>query len=245
MMARRLRANRPPSGGGSVPLPPISEGLIGFWPCLDGSGTVVADHSGNGNDAVFTGDDSASIVWTNHLGEDCLYLPALGGLHVPDTALLNNLQQLTLSIRFNTVGVDGGFMSDGGVSGSTLPRVWMCCTANDFCFRWARSGTALEGPNTGRVVTDGAWRTGVGGMDLLDTGNSRPSKAAIFNTIYSDTTFTATNNTFDTGWTFGLLMGSAATGGGPKDYEGYIRDIRLYDHLLTEQQMLDINNGVG
>lgn len=43
------------SDGMSRQLPDETDGLVGYWPCNEGNGTVLKDHSGSGNDIDFGG----------------------------------------------------------------------------------------------------------------------------------------------------------------------------------------------
>ena len=92
----------------------VTSGLVGYWPMDDGSGSIVRDSSGNGNNGWLS--TSYRPVWQPLGGriDGALLFDGTGG-HVINEDIgidVNGLDALTVSawVRSNNIGTDSGFI---------------------------------------------------------------------------------------------------------------------------------------
>lgn len=230
MMARRLRANRSAAGGGGG-LPPVSEGLVGWWPCDDEIGSLTAlDKSGNGNDAVSSG--SADIQFTDEQGFRCAYFAAGALLQVPQSALYNGLSEITVCAQIITPGSTRYLILEAPSSGTRFGwYLYMSSTRAIWGSKYASSADTVTSTIS---ISTNAWAH-VGGA-----GRSDGDYYVFANGLPGGDTGGYLRNTPNIGWSFGKAPSSSTY-----QFTGSMRDIRIYNRGVTDQEMLDIANGVG
>jgi len=221
----------------------VSSGLVGYWGCNDGSGSIVRDFSGNRNDGNLTG--SILPRWTPGPRGGALWFSGstncLG--NIPDiTSLRPGSGSWTIVCSFNAPGVNQasafvqkrnpttfnqmamGIGRDNG-SGTTLQ------TKQVFVFTYSASGFGFNGWHTGRGVADDKWHQAV----MIRPSTEAPS-------IYIDGQFCPVvmggtlnfhniNNTFP--WTISPTVSSS------------IDDIRFYNRALTGAEVTTLYQASG
>lgn len=99
------------------PANPINDDLLGWWPMDEGTGTAVADVSGNGNDGTLMG----SATWGAWGADNAVLLDGTSGgyIEVPADATLDVSAAMTACIwaKRTTGGVNGALFHKGDLTG--------------------------------------------------------------------------------------------------------------------------------
>ncbi|MCP4258586.1 MAG: LamG domain-containing protein, partial [Planctomycetes bacterium] len=219
----------------------IRADLIGYWPLDDGSGTTVADISGNGNDGTIVNNPT----WITGIAGGALEFHGLGsaiggGDHIDcgnDASLdITGPISLALWIRPDADGPEDNVLETAplckamaGMSpswswqvrygwGSTQP--YMAFTFNTSPRAWAYVGKNLERFEWVHIACS------YDGTTLKCYVNGEETDSTPMGAITSSTT--------------PLLIGSDGWG---SDWIGGIDDVRIYDHALSEPEILGAMEG--
>ena len=196
--------------------------LVGHWKLDEGSGTIVTDATGNGNDGELIGNPE----WVTGY--------FVGGLHfagspdkvdIPHSADLNPENEFTFSVWAN-LDPDGSDYRSPITSRDDYPQrgyILYCAPDNTWQF-W--TGNADGGwDNAGSPeVTLGEW------THVAATSSNGEKKLYINGELAGESTATMPPNTVQV-----LRIGGGATeGDGNYFFEGTIDDVRFYNHVLTD-----------
>jgi chitodextrinase len=194
---------------------PAGPGLIGAYSFDQGSGTVAADSSGNGNNGTIT-----NATWNtgkyggalNFNGTNAyVSLPALGTFYNSGFTLEAWVKKATTT-RVDT-GVVGSWTSDGG------PMIWVDHIAGHY---YLTLNTGMSNYlDSGATPTAGTWQ------HVAATYDGSTARFYLNGTLVASKPFTAPVGTSNS-WRIGAY--GAGSGG---NFDGSIDEVRVYDHALT------------
>lgn len=134
------------AGERATPVDPGTAGLLAYWPCDEGEGSIVGDASGNGNDGILNGDPQ----WVDGKVGGALKMDGGDYVEVPGAADINP-ESITLMTWVNFSTVDGADMQ----------RQDYLSRGDDYAFslhEWGyRDGTEAEGKINAIVTSAGGW----------------------------------------------------------------------------------------
>jgi chitodextrinase len=194
---------------------PAGPGLIAAYSFDQGTGTVAADSSGNGNNGTIT-----NATWTtgkyggalNFNGSNAyVSLPALGTFYNSGFTLEAWVKKTTTT-QVDT-GILGSWTSDGG------PMIWVDHIAGHY---YLTLNTGMSNYlDSGTTPTAGTWQ------HVAATYDGSTARFYLNGTLVASKPFTAPVGSANT-WRIG------AYGAGPGGFfDGSIDDVRVYDHALT------------
>lgn len=144
-----------------------ASGPVGVWKLDEGSGTAIADSSGNGNDGVMSG----AVSWgTGVFGPALVFDGANGQVKVSDNLALEPKTAVTVSAWVKGGDSSGAFRyvlakgANGCVAASyglyTGPRGGL-----EFYVSQGHGSVYAQSPDPGQAVWDGKWHLAVGTYD--------------------------------------------------------------------------------
>ncbi len=208
---------------------PVGADLVGWWAFDEGSGDVVHDSSGNGNDGFFEGDPQ----WVSgQLGTalafdgagDWLDCASHSGLDIGDAV------SMTAWIQVAAMGIDhkvGGNQdnANGGYKMSIFSN-----NRVEFEIRTAANNAVLNrNAPGGTVLETDAWHH-VTGVYSFDGGYIR----TYVNGVLDRELVTASELGISPGR---MRIGCEPFNTGSYHFDGIIDDVRVYDHALTEEEI--------
>jgi Concanavalin A-like lectin/glucanases superfamily len=142
-------------------------GPIGVWKLNEGSGTLVADSSGNGNNGVISGQTS----WVAGVfGGSGLRFDGSGRVKVNDNNALEPASAVTVSAWFRHGGSPGAYryIAAKGANGCIAASYGLYSGPNgglEFYVSKQRGSRFARSPDAGKGVWDGQWHLAVGTYD--------------------------------------------------------------------------------
>ncbi len=205
-----------------------SADLVAHWNFNEASGNVVNDISGNGHDGTIEGAPN----WVPGVGGSALDFDGTDDYVDTGKSLLNNLPEFTLALWVNAenytsnrIGLVGqNDCIEFGFNGGGDLRCWNTAVGGNVTFAYPHSypswhHVAAVGTTAGMMLyIDGELVVGPGNTPGADYGSSTFTVKIGGGGIYDDTG----------NW-----------------FLGQIDDVRIYNHALTEQELLDAMEVAG
>jgi len=205
-----------------------SAGLVGYWRLDEGSGTIAYDSSGNGHDGELIGNPE----WvTGYFGEALQFAGSLDKVDVPYSAELNPENEFTVSVWVNLDPGGSGYRSPV-TSRNDFPTagyIIYCTPANTWEFWTGTEAGAWDGAGSPPVAL-GEWTL------VTATYSDGEKKLYVNGELAGESSATMPPNTAQV-----LRIGAGASeGDGNYFFAGTIHDVRIYDHALTEAEIIKL-----
>jgi hypothetical protein len=208
-----------------VPPPP----LAGFWNLDEGTGTVVADSSGNGNDGVFVGEP----VWVaGQVGTALQFNGVDNYVEVPHDETLTVYNEAAVALWMNPERYNSEGEGWGGVMGKGAPRAYSLFTTDAGILHFSTGGVGStsndavplnEWSHVVAMVSAGSHAyyingqaSGGGGSGIVLPGESNSAPV-----------------------TFGNINETA------RFYQGMLDDVRVYNRALSEEEVTWLASGTA
>lgn len=221
---------------GSSVTPTASE-TGGFWPLSEGSGTSAYDQTNDHNTMTL----GAGASWTT--GDTESYSLALTGgstSYAQSTApAINTASSYTVSAWVKLASVSGN-QTFASIDGSTISPFYLQLTGGDFAFTLRSSDSTSS---TATVVSSGVAATTGTWYQVTGVYNASTSTAS----VYVDGVLKA-SSAFSSGWaaTGDSTIGRAKWNGANVDFtDGDIGDVRMYNKVLTSEDILALGTGAA
>lgn len=231
----------------------ISSGLIGFWPCNDGSGSIVRDLCGNASftNGVFSGSNNALPNWVNGpVGGGLYFSRSIAFVQIPDSTYLRpNAGDFSISCWFNAppfnqaattiiskrenapnyiqLDIDIGYVdnSGNGIAGRMVSL-----------FTYGGSGAGFNTWYTTNWQVDGNWHH----LVVVRPASGNPSFYIDGYSVAVTNPYGLYNHNINTSapWQFGY-SNSLGVGG---SYTGSVDQVRFYSRILTPSEIVVLYN---
>jgi len=221
------------AAGSNMNLSPIynPNGLVGYWTFDEGTGTVAADSSGEGNDGAFQGTGSN---WTGgRVGNYAAQFNGGNYFESPSASSLNfGTSGFSVSFWAKKAATGGQHSFIGKNSATNVPG-WIIYQHSD-----GRSLVLLVSDGTGAYdsipyndgINDGAWHHVVGVMDRSGSTLYLYVDGVLVKSGATSIAGSVSNaHVLDMGYTWGLL-------------DGLLDDVRIYNRALSAAEILAIYN---
>jgi hypothetical protein len=221
-------------------------GPVGYWKMDEGTGSIVYDLSGNGNDGSFTG----SASWTQGKYGKGVEVSINGNVQDyinvadPDSGILDfsDTQDFTIETWFNVSSKEGSnanLLSKGGVTAGDDGYLMLISASQYADCRYA-DGSNLDSSGGTSTLVDGEWHHVV---CVMDRDGSEVGTAGYH--VFVDGILEGSDTSLDAGsaanTTDDLWLGERATS---IEWNGAIDDTRIYNYARTAEQIVeDMNAG--
>ncbi len=210
---------------------------VGWWKFDDGTGTIAVDSSENANDGTLEGDPQ----WIDGQLGGALEFDGTGDyVDLPITPLLGSLTNTSFTIWANFSGTGGSWQRILDIGTGTTVNMFI--TPNNGAsgtlrFAVTVSGYADEDQATAPDALPDGWNHVAVTMDAVNNTH----------TLYINGQVVAENTSAryfptDLGTTTQNWLGRSEYGADPY-YNGSLDDFQIYDHVLTQDEILDIMAG--
>jgi len=205
-----------------------SADLVAHWDFNEGSGNVAHDISGNGHDGTIEGEPK----WVPGVGGSALDFDGTDDYVGTGKSLLNNLSEFTLACWVNPINYTANRIGlvgqndciEFGFNGGGDLRCWNTAVGGNVTIAYPYEygswhHVAAVGTTAGMILyIDGELVVGPGNTPGADYGSSTYTVNIGGGGIYDDTG----------NW-----------------FQGQMDDVRIYNHALTEQELLDAMEAAG
>ncbi|MBI2096757.1 MAG: LamG domain-containing protein [Candidatus Sungbacteria bacterium] len=225
----------------------VRDGLVGLW-SFDGMDmyttgggtptTAVADQSGRGNDGTLSG---AAARIAGKIGQALHFDGSSASVSIGTPSILNNLAALSVSVWIKFDSTTGDKRIVGKCTGATNCVGWKLlinATNNRIFFRVDYDTQDLIHNSNSNLVLPDAWYHIV----LTWDGSATAANARIYvngsEVTYATATNASTNRVNDS--TTSFIIGAATNGS--DTFNGSIDDVRVYNRVLTTDEIKRLYN---
>ncbi len=212
-----------------------SSGLVAYWDFDEGSGTVLHDRSGNGNDGAVSG-----ATWASGISGGGLSLDGIDDyVSVPDSSELRTFSQMTLScwINVNEITYTNGhgemIVGKGKHTPSNIYALWVAddIVAGKVCFSYTMiySDTSSKTVSSGYAYNKNTW------YHVMGTYDGSSMKLYVDGAVVNQT-----GNSLGVPYnTDTMYMGKHNWGTSSTSYRirGTIDEIKIYDRALLPSEV--------
>jgi len=201
--------------------PDLSNGLVGYWPLHDDSAT---DYSGSGNHGSLN-----NGVTTGVSGKGGLQAMSFDGNddYIGEGALQTNNSSLSVSVWIKGA-VQSSYGAIVAANSTDSNEEWVLRRDDSGNYEFiVGTGSSQENEQTisESDIEDGDWH------HIVATCNGAEAK------FYLDGELVETSNVDVSASSTGVYIGKYDAGGSSYHYEGVIGDVRVYDSVLTDQEI--------
>jgi concanavalin A-like lectin/glucanase superfamily protein len=221
-------------------------GLVGWWRFDEGSGTVAADSSRNGNDGTIVGAAWSAPGWDDKghcleflYGDDESDLVDVGTMDVVGDGITITGWVNPYSFSQN----DARIISKSSTGATADGHWWMLSTLNGvnvrFRLKTNENNTTLTLADTAGLLVTGEWQfvtarwdgaTASTYVNTVETGSAAKGGTAV---------------AIDASVPVAIGNQPAAAGDGPRAWDGLIDDVRVYSRALTMDELGEVMLGAG
>ncbi len=214
--------------------------LLGWWKFDDGTGTIAADSSGNGNDGTFVGDPEwvagkfgSALLFDGQGGERV----SLGGLDIPSGAMT-----ITCWLKANTLDTPGKDprMISKAFGGAGNDHIWMFSSSRQGGNKLLRIRLKTNDGQPTSEMKAGSFEVGewIHGAIWWDGTNMKIYKNGVeVGTQAKGGTSVALDPAVQ------AAIGNQAVGAENRPFDGIIDDVRIYTKALTEAELAEVIAG--
>jgi len=202
----------------------VSAELVGQWKLDDGAGTTAVDATGNGHDGELIGNPEWVI---GYFGEALKFAGEPDKVDVPYSAELNVENEFTVSVWANLDPGGSGYRSPVTSRDDYPQRGYIIyCTPDNTWQFWTGTGSNWDSAGSPPVAL-GEW------THVAVTYSNGEKKLYVNGELAGESSATMPPNTEQV-----LRIGAGATeGNGNYFFVGTIDDVRVYNHVLTEDDI--------
>jgi len=214
---------------------PSEEGLVGHWTFEDGTGTIAGDYSGNGNDGTLQASMTEDDWVDGKLGTALDFDGSNDSVSVPTQPEFENLQQITVAGWFKTDSFSGNFHGLLDITG--ILRMYHRFDTNDVTIGtpgWSTPGTW----NTTANLSVGVWYHVAATYDYTQPVGTG-SIVYINGSNANATAGVAEGGSFTPPASAPVTLGVANLSGN-RYYDGVLDDFRIYNRILSAEEMLSL-----
>lgn len=204
-----------------------ADGLLLHWELDEGSGTTIADSTGNGNDAVF---DEGTPVWSDGVRGGALEFDGSNDIDSASSVALPNTGSVSLWYYFPAVPTSKQQLLDGG----SLWDVWADSDGRIYCGFGRNDGSSTPIQSPASTIQAGRWMHLVANYDVSTGGFELYINAEL---VDSGTT---TMSSIPAGTIYG-----ASSFGNANRMVGKLDDIRIYERMLTQKDVNELYGLIG
>src|SRR3989344_5624754 len=223
-----LKVNKPLATGS------LTSGLVGYW-SFDGpdmAGNTAFDRSGQGNNGTLT---NGPVRALGKIGQALDFDGGDDLVNAGNSASINSLDTFTLSawIKADTLG--GGSL--GRILNKDSGFLWYLASSGRFIFeaaRWATDGVWQTPLNT---ISFGTWHHVVVTYDYGSTANAPKFYVDGASKTPTESQTPASTKSADTST---LYIGNSVAG--VRTFDGLIDDVRIYNRVLTSDEIKRLYN---
>jgi hypothetical protein len=224
----------------ACPLATLAQGLQGYWPLDENVGTTTTDASGNGSNGSITG----PVTWTTgRVGSALNFNGTDGVVNAGTNPAIANLPAITVSawIRPTGTGETGyGRILQKGNGTTSAVGFWLNLTSNSGVqFSSYFSSASVQRTTTGSNINlTGVWQHVVATWDGTTSGGGIHIYRNGVELAYA-ATVNGTGSRVDDSASI-LWIGN--NNSGARTFAGTLDDIRIYNRVLTSQEITDLYN---
>jgi len=217
--------------------PGLMDNLEAHWPMNEGAGQTVFDQSGNANDATLgssTGSDSSDPAWVFDTEAGGNVLAFDGDDYLDMGSSFPAFGNMTVSawVKIDTVGIDQAIISAGFNGSSSQWSLKTTTASGNVSFH--RYDGAYHGAETTSTLVADQWAHVTG---TYDGANWKIYFNGALEATHADAVGISSN-------TESVYIGAIDSPIGDfQNFEGRIRDVRVYDRVLGDTEIIEI--GVG
>ena len=201
----------------------LTEGLVGWWTFDEGTGTVAADSSGNGNDGTLSG----PVEWTpdGKIGGALKFTGPYNFVRVPNSPSLNPTREITIAAWINPSWTGNNRILQKSTEGSDSQYRFLKEGGNNIRLHLP---PAANFEVTGHLPPNGEW------THLAGTYDHSMIRIYFNATLIGETAFSDNMQTSDGPLFIGTKWSQAPAG---DEFNGIMDDVRIYNRALSQSEL--------
>ena len=225
----------------TITMAAITDGLMGYWPLDDGSGTVARDASGNGHNGALTNGPEWVLAADAKMGKGALSFDGADDLVTIDSFDADGGDGITIACWFNASNLDtpgnDPRMVSKAIGGNNEDHWFMLSSSRVGTEKRLRFRLRTDGV-TGEIKADAA-----GGIELATWIHAAVTWDGSIMTIYKNGVAVGTMSKagkLDVDPTVGMAIGNQPDGAENRPFDGIIDDVAIWNRALDAGELGEV-----